>query len=222
MNRSTPRGTKMLLVEGDDEVHTLPKLIGRHVPWGPRAAEWPAVIKGFGGVEALLAEGAIAAELKAPGVQAVGVLLDADEDAAGRFASVARRVQEAEPGFSGTLTDGGVVWVSPAGLKIGVWVMPDNAATGMLETFLAHVVGPEQSSLFELATTFVDEAKAEGADFRERHRDKARIHAYLATRDRPGRPLGIATAAGAFDGENELRRRFLTWFTELFEPTPEP
>lgn len=218
MSYFTKGGPKMLLVEGDDDLHTLSALMRQHVAWDKKPETWPATVKAFGGVDKLLEDGVIENELLAAGREVVGIVVDGDDRPQTRFNAVAERIRQAEPAFDGTLQAGGTVWRSSTGMRIGVWVMPDNVSEGMLETLLAGLVVPEQKELFDLACGYVDDAKKKGASFKDRHRDKACVHAYLAARDKPGHPMGMATDKGAFGKDTELRGELLAWFVELFEP----
>ena len=73
--------TKKLLVEGDTEVRVIPYLMEQNgVTWV--VEDQPVVhIEPQGGVEEIMKPEVISSELKATGIEALGVLVDADEDA---------------------------------------------------------------------------------------------------------------------------------------------
>jgi hypothetical protein len=69
----------ILLVEGKDEQFVIPFFMDNFVVWGKKKADWIVEIKEFGGIENLLRAGVIEAELKAPGLHAVGIIIDAND-----------------------------------------------------------------------------------------------------------------------------------------------
>jgi len=99
--------------------------------------------------------------------------------------------------------------------KIGIWLMPDNQATGMLEDFLLRTIDVAH---VEVAATAVHTAKNAGvATFKDVHTSKATIHTYLAWQDEPATPLGLAITAHILSVECELCRNFVEWLRTLFE-----
>jgi hypothetical protein len=105
-------------------------------------------------------------------------------------------------------------WVTHLrGARVGVWLMPDNVNAGALEAFLLGLVPP--SPLFDHAEKAVSEAITHGARFAEVHREKARLHTYVAWSKEPGRPYGRAIAAGDFDvTRSDLPARFAAWWSD--------
>ncbi len=82
---SVPRKNR-LLVEGDDDKRVLPQLIEANgIPWGETRREAIVDIAAYGGIANLLDRRVIATELKASGLAALGILIDADDDPAGRW-----------------------------------------------------------------------------------------------------------------------------------------
>lgn len=72
--------SKKLLVEGDTDKRVIPYLMEANgVAWGPRDA--PVVfIQPHGGIDELLTRRVIENELKASGLEALGILVDANGD----------------------------------------------------------------------------------------------------------------------------------------------
>lgn len=211
----SPTPTKMLLVEGDEDQRVIPWLIEAHgVAWGPR--ENPVVfIKDFGGIEALLNPGAIEMELKTRGLEALGILVDADDDANRRWLRIRTRCQAAFPNLPQSLPAAGLVETNADGLKLGVWLMPDNCSCGMLETFLACLLPDASHPLWIHANNSVVEAKSLNAPFIDAHEDKARIHTWLAWQDPPGRQLHDAVKFQMLK-PSPLSAPFVAWFRSLY------
>ena len=152
---STAQPANRLFVEGHDEQLVIPQLIERlGIPWGEKnqPENWPATIKAFDGVEALLRPGVISTALNYPNLKALGVIVDADADAASRWQRVRAEVVAKLPGLPAELPPEGVVhgYDDEGPKRFGVWIMPDNSSTGMLETFLALFVTDRTFGLWPL------------------------------------------------------------------------
>ena len=196
MARQNPR---LLLVEGKDEQFTLPFFMDEYVVWGDDKKDWVVEIKELDGVENLLKPGLIEAESKTPGLKALGVILDANDAFDSRWSRVRERCKKVAAGFPDDLPTGGVIHVNSDGLRIGVWIMPDNRSRGMLETFLSFLLVPERSSLWDFARESCDRASGIAGCYTAAHRDKAQVHTYLAWVEPPGLSLPYSILKRAFD-----------------------
>jgi hypothetical protein len=163
-----------------------------------------------------LERGFIEATLKASGVNAVGILVDANGDPASRWEQLRNRVAESYPEFPEDLPPTGAIHVVTDKPRIGVWVMPDNVRTGMLETLLLALrIG--DPALHDHARDATGQAHALGAPFRDTHREKAELHAWLAWQDPPGRQLHEAVRAKKLPPAPPVTDAFVAWFRQLFE-----
>ena len=212
LRRTHPR---VLVVEGKDELRILPELLElAGIPW-PRGAE-PVRIEELDGIANILAAGFVEATVKASGVQVVGILVDANGDPVARWAQLRARVAATYPSFPVELPVTGVVHAEAGKPRIGVWIMPDNVRSGMLETLLLALrVG--DAALHDHAREATHQARALGAPFREPHREKAELHAWLAWQDPPGRQLHDAVRARALPPAPAVTDAFVVWFRALFE-----
>lgn len=217
MPRSNPL---KLLVEGDDEKRVIPYFMDEHAVWGDRKEEWAVRIEQFDGVEKFLKPGVIEAELKESGLQAVGLIVDADDSFDSRWARIRERCRNISDAFPEDLPPDGLIYVTPDGLRIGVWIMPDNHSRGMLETFLGYLMTPDRLTLWEFACKCCEESNSYGSPRTDSHRDKANIHTYLAWLDPPGRQMHVAVLARALDARSPLCNRFVSWFMNLFQLSP--
>ena len=100
-------------------------------------------------------------------------------------------------------------------VRIGVWIMPDNQHTGMIETFLTKLV-PADDPLWAYTLEVTNNAKGKGAPFKEVHHDKAKIHCWLAWQDEPGYQLHEAVKYKLLEPGREEATRFINWFKRLF------
>jgi hypothetical protein len=217
MARSNPN---RLLVEGDEEKRLIPYLMDAFVAWGNRREEWVVQIEEFGGIENLLKPSAIEVELKTPGLQALGVLLDANDQFDSRWGRVRNHCRRIASDFPDVLPEGGLIHQTVQGLRIGVWIMPDNGSRGMLETFLSLLVRPKQTPLWNFAATSCATARAHGAPYTDSHRDKANAHTFLAWLDPPGQFLHLSVLSEALDARSPLGEQFARWFINLYQLTP--
>ena len=151
--------------------------------------KWPADIVEYDGVELLLKPGVIEAELKSPGLKALGVLVDANTDPVGRWNRI-RGTSDRMPMIPPDLPTDGLVMQNDEGLRFGVWLMPNCASKGMLETFLALFIDNPTTGLWAFVEAHCKQAKTtHQAPYSLAHLDKALIHAWLALQDPPGQQL---------------------------------
>lgn len=169
------------------------------------------------GLDNLLVPEFIATELKAANVR-LGIVLDANASPTERWRRVRDRLHHAFPTIPNELPREGLVVSNDFGLRAGVWLMPNNASTGMLETFLAKLIPDPNDPLWTLAQDSANRAGELGAPFkRPAHDDKAFIHTWLAWQDPPGRQLHDAVKQQIFVPGSEVAEEFVRWFCELFE-----
>ncbi|HEX4613581.1 MAG TPA: DUF3226 domain-containing protein [Urbifossiella sp.] len=218
MSKPHPR---LLLVEGKDEKWVIPQLIEKAgIPWGEKNERdrWPADIIDYDGVENLLKPGEIEAQLKSPGLTALGVLLDANSDPVGRWTRARARAVGAFPMLPADLPHDGVVIQNADGLRFGVWLMPDCSSPGMLETFLALFVNDPTAGLWPFVAAHCRDAQTlHQAPYGNAHRDKALIHAWLALQDPPGQQLHAAVVQNILRPTSPHADRFVRWFRALFQ-----
>ncbi|MBN1347404.1 MAG: hypothetical protein JXQ73_32240 [Phycisphaerae bacterium] len=215
MGRPNPN---KLLVEGRAERGVIVRLMQAHgVLWGDDAANRPVDIREYGGSSRLLAEGAITTRLKEPGLKCLGVVVDADDNFSGRWQRVRDECIEQFPALPNAPPGEGLVQENAEGMRLGVWIMPDNRSRGMLETFLTFLPSRNQAGLWEYVEHVVPIARERGAHFRSRHIDKAKVYTYLAWQDEPGMLFGTAIASRCLDPHSEHALPFVKWFKNLYQ-----
>ena len=101
------------------------------------------------------------------------------------------------------------------GLRLGVWLMPDNRSSGMLETLLLDLL-PSDDGLLAYSETVCKEAKEKGAPYKDVHSDKAHIHTWLAWQDEPGAQLHEAVQRRILCPASPKSRPFVKWLRDLF------
>ena len=139
-------------------------------------------------------------------VDSMVIVQDADDDAAGRFASVCEAVRAC--GLTPPPRHAEFSVSHPRG---GVFIMPDGNRTGMLESLCLDSVADDavMKCVEEFLACIKDRCGRTPTPI-----DKARTHAWLASREIPDKRLGEAAEAGywpwnhaAFTGLVEFLRR---------------
>jgi hypothetical protein len=198
----------VLLVEGKDDRAVVQSLCKQH--------EVPIIfsVEPKEGDTKLL-EG-LPLELRRRGLDRLGVVLDADNDAQARWAAVRRTLQQEGYGdLPRELDVGGAVVSEPDHPRFGVWIMPNNATPGMLEDFAASLIPPDDY-LWAYAEAALNGIPQEHRRFRGVERVKAHVHTWLAWQEGPGSPMGQAITKGDLDANAPLAQSFVDWLRRLF------
>ena len=199
-----PGNDRVLLVEGPDDKHVVRHLSNRH-------KEMPEFcILDKEGIENLLED--IGLEILAPGRKALGILVDANDELNARWSAVAGRLREEnietprspEPG--GTIMDG-----TP---RVGIWLMPNNTSSGELEDFVSEMI-PDDDPVWPRAQRYIEGIPKADRKFSDRKIQRARLHAWLATREDP-RLMGAAIGARDLRVDGSLSTNFADWLRRLF------
>lgn len=200
-----------LLVEGKND---------QHVVWALCEAyqlpeTFDVLVPGAGGVEAVLQD--IPARIDEPGLQTLGIVLDADEDIQSRWAGVCRRLEEVGYGLPKQPVESGCITRLPDHPKVGIWVMPNNQLPGMLEDFVGFLI-PQNDRLKPLAEKTLQSIEKKKLNlYRPTYRSKALIHTWLAWQEMPGMPMGQAITAQVLLHNQPLANRFVDWLKNLFD-----
>ncbi|MGA2543576.1 MAG: DUF3226 domain-containing protein [Verrucomicrobiota bacterium] len=206
-------GKKILLVEGTDDEHVFKNLCGQ------RNVGTLDEIKPQGSVKQLLENFPV--RLLESEIEVLGVVLDADTDLAGRWDALKQRLIRAgysgvpgQPAPEGTILDPPINTLLP---RFGVWIMPDNRTTGILEDFL-HFLVPAGSRLFEHVKSSVQAIPDQERRFSKLAEPKAIIHTWLAWQVEPGKPFGTAISAKFLDPNVSQVDVLVAWLKRLFFP----
>ncbi|MES2708229.1 MAG: DUF3226 domain-containing protein [Verrucomicrobiota bacterium] len=209
-------GSKSLLVEGVDDKHVILALQGT---FSPRVLD-KTQIHDLEGYPNLLRR--LPREIQASEGGAVGAVLDADINLAHRWSGI-RQMLEGKgyrnvphaPTPAGTIVTPPLDTLLP---KVGIWLMPDNSTSGILEDFLKFLV-PEGDTLLAFASETINQLpEKSSADkfFADKDRPKALMHTWLAWQAKPGTPFGQAITASFLDANAAQADVFVKWLQELF------
>jgi hypothetical protein len=198
---------RKLLVEGADDQHVLWALLQR------RGVRETFSIDETGGYENLLKS--LPVQLKASGLERIGVVIDADSDALARWQAVRAAYRRGGlTSFPANPIAGGLI-LNHNGLRVGAWLMPDNNLPGMLEDFVRYLV-PEDDEIWPESSLFVDSLASTANRYRDCHAAKARVHAWLSVQDSPGSPMGQAITKRLLRHDGPECDAFMDWLQRLF------
>lgn len=194
----------VLLVEGPDDKHVVRHLHARS------GSTTVFCILDKGNVDEVLAS--IGPELKAPGRQAVGIIVDANSDVTGRWNAVTSHLSKAGVQSPRTPADAGTI--IPGTPRVGVWLMPDNKSQGELEDFVVQMI-PQEDPVWPLSKRYIDGIPEGHRKFTEKKSLRAQLYGWLAAREEP-RLMGVSIRARDLDVNGVLSRTFAAWLTRLF------
>lgn len=193
----------VLLVEGYSDLHFLSAFL-RHLK-----RDKGVYIHEFMGKNRMLNPGMLSVILNDEVLaekKSIGLLLDADDDAAATAQAVRDRM---EPLTGLQLTEGS--WhEQPDGPRIGFFVMPDGDSPGTIETLLWNGFADDERHRSMKGAVQDFQQKMAGLGWKGGETDKGRIAAFLSAAH-PGDPrLGPGAREGVFDletpGLSRLRR----------------
>ncbi len=199
---------KILLVEGSDDLHVFSALFEKYKL--PESFK----IEDTKGISNLLAS--IPIYIKAQQTH-IGIVVDADEDLQARWQAVTSQLEPFGYRIPASSNPQGSILKNTGYPTVGIWVMPNNQLTGMIEDFMAYLI-PEHDLLLEKAGVILDQLEAEGLNkYKAIHKSKAKIHTWLAWQKSPGTPLGSAITKKYFDANNKEAQKFIQWIRDLFD-----
>ena len=151
-------------------------------------------------------------------ISRIGVVIDADVSLPSRWSELRNTLIAAGysavsplPSEQGTVIEPPAESILP---RVGIWLMPDNRNSGILEDFLRFLV-PANCRLFNHAQTVV--ANLPERRFSPVAEPKALIHTWLAWQEDPGRPLGQSITAKFLDAGVPQVDVFVEWLRRLFD-----
>lgn len=211
--------SSLLWVEGEHDQHVIWAICEKHhLPEkfvlkrakqsGQKADSWQTLLKAW----QMQLKGDLA------DVPAIGLVIDGDDDPLTRWRELGNIVQRVQLSYvwPSIPQAGGTIIAAPHAdiPRLGVWLMPDNQATGALEDFLRFLL-PPSDPLAPLADKTLAEIEQAGLR-RYDNRAKAFLHTWLAWQTRP-RPMGQAIKENALLATAPMAQIFVAWLKQLFE-----
>ncbi len=208
-------GKRILLVEGKDDFHVVLHLCKQHdlpecFKIEPRKVTEIDDSPSGGGIENLF--DTLTVLLRDGGLERLAIMVDADLKVQSRWAAIRNKVRPyvelPETPESGGTT---VVFDNDFGPKrFSVWMMPNNASPGILEDFTAFLIPSDDRDLPRV-DAFMDSIPEPDRKFKPASLPKARIHAWLAVQEQPGRPLGTAITCRYLSADHDTVELFVKW-----------
>ena len=93
--------------------------------------------------------------------------------------------------------------------------MPDNKSNGELENFVVQMI-PDTDIVWPLAQNYINGIPKSSRKFRASKLQRAKLHAWLATREIPGR-IGAAIRRGDLETDGKLAQLFVNWLKSLYQ-----
>lgn len=216
---SGPENPNWLLVEGVADLHSVIGLMHKHTPW-PTASKTnaPVWIQSRDGVHNVLDKDYLSIVLSMTTLQTLGFIVDANSDCVSRYASICSALKQFQFDLPRKLPANGLIIDDASGLRIGVWIMPDNRSTGALEDFLIGLIPETGMALLDETDRHIDAVKRKNlAKVRESHIHKARLYSWLALQDPPTQDPRKALYKTTLDPMHPAARGFVDWFLELYK-----
>lgn len=159
----------------------------------------------------------IPVRLKQPDFEALGILVDANENLQGRWESIINRLRnEGYHTLPNTPVVGGLILDQQEKPKVGAWLMPNNQSSGILEDFVRYLI-PVNDLIVPKANQYVQSVEIDELnDYPNQHHSKAVVHAWLACQENPGMPMGQAITARVLLHNTSLAEDFVDWLQRLF------
>jgi len=206
--------THLLVVEGTSDLHAVFHLCRKASPGLETVFERLAA-SGFQGVL-----GTVPVYVNQEGMIAVGFVVDADDTPDEHWGQVINEIAAANsdiqlpqaPDSNGTIIPEDPTIGSP---RIGIWVMPDNAAPGELEDFVRQMI-PSNDAVWPRAQDYINDIPTDARKFDDDTITKNQVHAWLAARKFPGL-IGLAIREGDLAINIPLSQTFLRWLSRLFD-----
>lgn len=204
-----------LLVEGTDDQHIVWALCKQY------QVTQSFSVEETGGIEELFK--GLPQRIRDKYLGRLGIVIDADTNLDARW----QKVKTLFDRFGYSMPDypaaGGTIVIYPdEGMpypsKVGVWLMPNNQTTGIIEDFMQELASVDDILFEEAQTTIqhIEKTVVEDLRFASKDRSKALIHTYLAWQQNPGTPMGLAITKKYFDADAALAQQFINWLNELF------
>ncbi len=204
---------QILLVEGLDDYNVIDKL--RLLCTNPESF----TIERANGIDEL--RKGLPLRLKGSGeTKTIGVVIDADVNIEARWQSIYNILIKSNlyTAIPKKCPEKGLI-LSPNGpddIKFGLWIMPDNKASGMLENFTTLLV-PEDDELLPIVDRTLTEIEEGNLNkYALVHHEKARIHTWLAWQEEPGTPMGSAITKKYLSTTSPVCQDFIQWLNALY------
>ena len=216
----------VVLVEGPDDWNVFFHLIQHHYPADQlivtrRGNNRPRLEDTSDGIKRILFDvvqgdslfrpKALSAQLKASGLERIGLVVDADTNLQARWLKLCDAlVAFGYKGLPANPDAGGTIIEQADFPTVGIWVMPDNRLPGSVEEFIISL-RPAGDTLWARAEEAVAQIPVQERLFKPQSTIKAHVHTWLAWQEEPGTPMGQAITKQYFDATAPNALHLLDW-----------
>jgi hypothetical protein len=187
-----------------------------HTPSWPRRGHKGAPVFGQGAGSALQAFKLIDSVWKTSGLTVLGIIVDAEDQFDSRWQSVKRFSEKNFPSVPSSMPTTGLILANEQGKKFGAWIMPNNQAAGMLESFCADLIQKQYNAIWQHSKNQANSALGHGATYKSSHTEKANLHTFLAWLDPPGQRIGESISSNDLDCRGPAASNFVNWCKNLY------
>ena len=163
----------------------------------------------------------IFSELNVSQRDTLGVVMDGNNNYSGRWQAISHRLNKVgiklgnTPAPEGFISDATATFMKEnfKPIRIGIWIMPDNQSNGELEDFIATMI-PANDPVWPRSQNYIDDIPQKDRDFKNKKITRAKVHAWLATREDPIL-MGAAINAKYLKTDGQMCLDFQKWLTKL-------
>jgi len=155
--------------------------------------------------------------IKQSGIKTIGIMVDADFDIQKRWQKLYDALKKLGYKIDNVVNSEGVILSQDNMPRLGIWIMPDNKVSGMLEDFIEFLI-PDNDKLITIAKEVLDKIENEKINqYQTIHRSKALISTWLSWQEDPGTPMGLAITKKYLSTEQKICIKFIEWVTVLYK-----
>lgn len=199
---------QILLVEGRDDQHVIYALCQKF------QLSKTFDVKDTDGVDNLLKQ--LPVQLKSTGLRTIGIIVDADSGINHRWKQIRSILRDRLPNIPTSVPKEGLVFEENS-IRVGVWLMPNNELNGMLENFIQFLVPSDDELILEVENHLNQVEGKKLNKYRSIHKDKAKIHAWLALQEDPGTPLGLSITKKYLNPNVKECKVLVDWLKFVFQ-----
>lgn len=201
--------SQKLLVEGNDDRHVIWSLCQKfNVPENFDVIDCD-------GIDNIFAQ--LPIRIKQSGIKTIGIMVDADFDIQKRWQKLYDALKKLGYKIDNVVNSEGVILSQDNMPRLGIWIMPDNKVSGMLEDFIEFLI-PDNDKLITIAKEVLDKIENEKINqYQTIHRSKALISTWLSWQEDPGTPMGLAITKKYLSTEQKICIKFIEWVTVLYK-----
>lgn len=150
----------------------------------------------------------------------IGVVADADESVEARWQQMRDRLMKTGKYACKKmpLNEAGMIIepIDSEDTKVGIWIMPDNKYQGTLENFLLDMIAEGDELMEEVERELTHLENEQINRYKDKDRNKAKVHTYLSWEKNPGCSLNTAVVSRVLNPNTALARTFVEWMKSLF------